>query len=318
MSESDKKLFYSSLLTLLSSFDQWEEVRVLYDSINSLLNLSDKKIVFAVFCTNAKGGKYPPRILWPLDKKLRALASTIISNFKSFDSQQGVLSLGENKGQRYYSLWPIYALEEDGSEMMGFLATFFRKSMEHIHGYKELKKAKTLMYLDDVSGLYNQRKLMQDLDSFVLDPNLKHSDFSLLFIDIDHFKKVNDDKGHLVGTELLVRFADVLKTGVRDGDLCYRYGGDEFVVILPNIESKEAYIVAERLLTEIKKTQFHLHACIEPVHISASIGVASFPQDAKNREDILAMADHMMYQAKNSGRGQVCHISQFINQKRTV
>jgi diguanylate cyclase (GGDEF)-like protein len=234
------------------------------------------------------------------------------------EESEGLLYLGEFKGQKYFSLWPAYDPHEQGSELLGFLATFFKKSLDHIQRFKELKRAKTLMYQDDVTGLFNQRKLLQDLDTFIHDPLYKGMKFAILFIDIDHFKKVNDGHGHLVGTELLQRFAGLLKTGLRDGDICYRYGGDEFVVILPSIDTNQASIVAQRLLNEIKRADFTIMREQTPMRVSASIGVAGYPDDAKGRDEVLQMADEMMYHAKSRGRGQVFHINLFTGKNQDV
>ncbi len=318
MNKQDKQLFFNDLLKLLSSFDQWEEERVLFDSIQQLLAKKNVDSIFGVFCISSDSGQVPARVLWPTQKDKRSEIAKLVLDFQTDDGRPDILSLGEYKGQRYFALWPVFNPEEEGGELLGFLATFFRKSLEHIHRFKELKRAKTLMYQDDVTGLFNQRKLMQDLDAFIYDPAYKGMSFSLLFIDIDHFKKVNDGNGHLIGTELLLRFAGLLKTGLRDGDICYRYGGDEFVVILPGIEGKQAYQVAQRLLAEIKSAEFNIVKGAAPMTISASIGVAGYPQDAKGRDEILQMADEMMYNAKSKGRGQVCHIEQFTGHSKEV
>ncbi len=161
-------------------------------------------------------------------------------------------------------------------------------------------------HVDEVTGLFNQRCLREDLFYFsqkVKDP------YSLLFLDIDHFKTINDQNGHIHGSYLLAEFAKVLRVLVRSSDRLYRYGGDEFIVLLPDTKKDQAKIVAERIVTACQETTFYLQqntqskACY--VQLSVSIGVACYPEDGHDRENFLQMADKMLYEAKKTGRGKV-------------
>ena len=126
-------------------------------------------------------------------------------------------------------------------------------------------------------------------------------------MDIDHFKKVNDNYGHLVGTKLLESVAKDIKSQLRESDISYRYGGDEFVVILVNSDAVAGKIVGERILQLIKERKYEVDLKNEKklINLSVSIGVAEFPSDAVNSQEILSIADRMMYEAKESGRGLV-------------
>jgi diguanylate cyclase (GGDEF)-like protein len=176
-----------------------------------------------------------------------------------------------------------------------------------IERFDELYKSQELIHIDDVTGLYNQRKLYKDLKSLVEKFQHEKDPFCVLFIDIDHFKKVNDNFGHLVGTKLLENVAKDVKCLLRDSDISYRYGGDEFVVILVNSDGQSGKIVGERILNKIKSNEyvFEVREEKKSLKLSVSIGVAEFPTDAKNAEEVLAIADRMMYEAKESGRGLV-------------
>ena len=98
----------------------------------------------------------------------------------------------------------------------------------------------SLAHTDDVTGLYNQRKLLRDLDQKIVHTLQTDGYFSLIFLDIDNFKNVNDGHGHIIGTKLLVQVAGVIRKVIRDTDYIYRYGGDEFVIILPEVERQNA------------------------------------------------------------------------------
>jgi diguanylate cyclase (GGDEF)-like protein len=133
------------------------------------------------------------------------------------------------------------------------------------------------------------------------------SPFSLLFIDIDYFKKVNDSYGHIIGTKLLEDVAFDIRKLLRDADITYRYGGDEFVIILVDSNAEAGKKVGERILKQIKSKTYDFQQKEELIqlHLSVSIGVAEFPGDATSSDEVLALADRMMYEAKESGRGLV-------------
>jgi diguanylate cyclase (GGDEF)-like protein len=150
-------------------------------------------------------------------------------------------------------------------------------------------------------------KLYKDLSSLVEKFQREKDPFCVLFIDIDHFKKVNDNYGHLIGTRLLENVAKDIKSLLRESDFSYRYGGDEFVIILVDSDGQAGKIVGERILAKIRMMDYSVDTrdVSKTIKLSVSIGVAEFPTDAKNAEDVLVIADRMMYEAKESGRGLV-------------
>ncbi|MDB9786684.1 GGDEF domain-containing protein [Bacteriovoracaceae bacterium] len=181
------------------------------------------------------------------------------------------------------------------------------------------KDLKHLAHIDDVTGLFNQRRLYIDLELFIKEYKLNQSIFSILFIDIDYFKQVNDKYGHLIGSIILVEVAKEFKKVVRETDLMYRYGGDEFVILLPGIKKEAANHVANRVLEIISKKRFNkkLDQMLEQeLSLSVSIGLATFPDDAKSKVEILKFADDMMYTAKSKGRGQVCHAGSLAKEEK--
>jgi diguanylate cyclase (GGDEF)-like protein len=123
--------------------------------------------------------------------------------------------------------------------------------------------------------------------------------------DIDHFKKFNDTYGHTAGDEVLRRVAAALDSGRREVDRVYRYGGEEFSVLLPETEGPEALEVAEKLRRRIESTRVAIDGEEEPVGVTISMGVSSYPQDGSESEHIIVSADEAMYVAKESGRNSV-------------
>lgn len=163
-----------------------------------------------------------------------------------------------------------------------------------------LKQVEHLAYLDDLTHLYNTRYL-----DVVLERELAGGrPFTLLFMDVDHFKAVNDQHGHLSGSRLLVEVARVLRSCVRDEDVLVRYGGDEYVMLLVGIDSGGGLKVAERIRRAIEDHRF-LSREAAPVRVTASIGLASFPEHAGTKREIIDLADRAMYRGKRSSRNVV-------------
>jgi diguanylate cyclase (GGDEF)-like protein len=163
-----------------------------------------------------------------------------------------------------------------------------------------LKQVEHLVYIDDLTHLYNTRYLHLALDRELASGR----SFTVLFMDLDHFKAVNDQHGHLSGSRMLVEVARVLRSCVRDEDVVVRYGGDEYVVLLVGIDSGGALKVAERVRRAIEDHRF-LSREGARVRITASIGLASFPEHAEEKAEIIELADRAMYRGKKSTRNVV-------------
>jgi diguanylate cyclase (GGDEF)-like protein len=158
-------------------------------------------------------------------------------------------------------------------------------------------------YCDDLTGLYNQKFLSNVVESEISRSNRLGKEFSVLFLDIDHFKSINDQNGHWVGSKLLTEVGHVLRSTLRKNDYAFRYGGDEFVAILPDTSAIGGEIAAERVRRALSSADF----IIDGVHLklTASIGLAAFPEHAKTYRDIIRMADTAMYCGKNKSRNVV-------------
>lgn len=215
------------------------------------------------------------------------------------------LNLGFKRSQFHFAVFS--APSEISTDVLKMLSQFATSHLKIIQRFEDLYKTHELIHIDDVTGLYNQRKLYKDLTHLVDKFQKEKDPFCVLFIDIDYFKKVNDTYGHLVGTRLLENVARDIKGLLRDSDISYRYGGDEFVVILTNSDAVAGKIVGERILQIIRERMYEVEIRNEKkmVKLSVSIGVAEFPTDAVNSQEILSIADRMMYEAKESGRGVV-------------
>lgn len=188
-----------------------------------------------------------------------------------------------------------------GSTLLNF---FYRQVRFALLNAERGRQTQNLIYIDDLTKLYNNRYL-----NVVLDRELKRSEryrnfFSVLFMDLDFFKRVNDTHGHLVGTRVLVEAGQVLRSCVRETDSVIRYGGDEFVVILVETKAEEATLVAERMRKMIEEKSFGRESGLD-IRLTISIGIASFPEHATTKQHLLSLADKAMYRGKDSTRNVV-------------
>ncbi len=182
-----------------------------------------------------------------------------------------------------------------------------------IDNARSVEKIQELTITDDCTGLYNARHMYSTIESEVYRSTRFSYEFSVLFLDLDHFKLVNDTYGHLVGSRLLFEIGTTIKSRLRLIDYAFRYGGDEFVVLLPQTAKNSAMVVARRLLELLRTTKFHVGDDLD-LNVRASIGVAGFPDDAKNAHDLIRCADEMMYTVKNSTRDAIALFGKGITQ----
>ncbi len=169
---------------------------------------------------------------------------------------------------------------------------------------RHVKRIHELTIKDDCTSLYNARHMGFILDTEIYRSQRYNYEFSIVFIDLDHFKMVNDTHGHLVGSRLLSEMGDALKTNCRLIDFAFRYGGDEFVILLPQTSKENAIYVAKRLHKLIRETVWLTKEDLN-IKITPSVGVASYPADSKTKEGLLHLADEAMYLVKNTNRDSV-------------
>jgi len=173
-----------------------------------------------------------------------------------------------------------------------------------IENARAVEKIQELTITDDCTGLYNARHLYKTLETEVYRSARFGYEFSVLFIDLDHFKQVNDTHGHLIGSKLLAEIGYLIKAQLRLIDFAFRYGGDEFVVLLPQTGKDSALVVARRLRDSLRSSCFCKEEGLN-LNVRASIGLATYPHDAKTPHDVIRRADEMMYMVKNSTRDNI-------------
>jgi diguanylate cyclase (GGDEF)-like protein len=159
---------------------------------------------------------------------------------------------------------------------------------------------------DPLLSIFNRRYLDQRLNEEIARAQRYKLPLSLLLMDIDHFKQVNDRYGHLIGDKVLIHIGKTLKDNARKSDIVARYGGEEIVIVLPNTAEEDALVLAERTRKTLEQTPYIFDDTeIEGFRCTVSIGVASLTSDSTTLSDLLHKADAAMYQAKRTGRNRV-------------
>jgi diguanylate cyclase (GGDEF)-like protein len=158
---------------------------------------------------------------------------------------------------------------------------------------------------DGLTGLLNKSYFMHELASLMLTTQREAQQLALFIFDIDHFKVYNDSNGHPAGDVLLRKLASLLKSIVRPGDWCCRYGGEEFMVAMPQTNGRDAMAVSERIRRAIEQEPFPLEASQPNGRVTISGGVAVIPKDAESIEELIERSDKALYQSKTAGRNRV-------------
>lgn len=196
----------------------------------------------------------------------------------------------------------IDRLSRDDRIVLQTVASELVVAVENSRLYKLTKR---LAITDELTDLYNYRFLQQRLDEEVGRADRYGKRLSFIMLDVDNFKRVNDTYGHRVGDGVLAEIGHVLKTTVREVDVVARYGGEEFSVILPETDASGAFIVAEKIREAISLTRFRDEAGERQIHVTVSIGLASYPVHAHDKETLLRAADDAVYRAKETGKNRV-------------
>jgi len=179
---------------------------------------------------------------------------------------------------------------------------------------KLFQETKRLSITDSLTGLYNRRYFYKHIDIEIARSKRYGNVFSVMLFDIDNFKRINDNYGHQAGDIVLQGLAQILLTVSRETDIVVRYGGEEFIVILPNTAEEEAAALAERIKNTVEETVFTLNDS-ENVNITLSGGIASFPLSAADSKTLLYAADSALYSAKETGKNKIICFKGKLNEK---
>jgi len=251
------------------SYDR-DVIRTVYDQQETLSITSEKRDEFASKL------KIPPTIntllATPLFIDNKIANVVIVENLKSEDFEKFTIVIGQ-----------------------------FTLEMRKVKLYQLVEKLSTI---DGLTELLLRRNFMEALDKELKRAYENKLKVASLMIDIDHFKRYNDNYGHLAGDRVLARIAGIIRDNTRKIDLISRYGGEEFAVALLEADKKGAMIVAERIRKEVEEEIFKVDS--EETHATVSIGISFFPDDTKDLMKLIDYSDKALYEAKRTGRNKIC------------
>lgn len=207
---------------------------------------------------------------------------------------------------------PVWALINarlaEGTDGQTFIEGIIIDNTEKRDAEEKLRKSRErFRYLanhDSLTDLFNTRYLYKALDILIAQSQRSGMPFSLMFLDMDNFKQIVDTHGHLNGSQALREVARTFQENLTEPAFGVAYGGDEFVLVLPDTGKEEALAQARRIRARMKETTYLTSKGLE-VHMSASFGIATFPDDAEDRESLLALADEAMFRIKSRGKDAV-------------
>ncbi len=193
----------------------------------------------------------------------------------------------------------------DERELMARVNNLLRIKRMHDHVNEAREKLEQLAVQDGLTGLYNYRYLQTRMNEEFKRAERYREPLACVMVDLDHFKHMNDRHGHDAGDALLRQTAERLRLAVREIDVVTRYGGEEFLLVLPSTNFSGALSVADRVWRSIGGAPFQLPGTRE--RVTASVGVAVFPsRDIKSKDQLIKAADRALYQAKGDGRDRIC------------
>jgi diguanylate cyclase (GGDEF)-like protein len=245
----------------------------------------------------AQDSRFTPKVDELTHTETRSIVCVPI---KAHDHVLGVIELVNALGKPSFGVDDIPILKS--------LADYAAIALENA---RYVQRIHELTITDDCTALFNARHLNFVLDTEIYRSNRYGYEFSIVFIDLDHFKQVNDAYGHLVGSKLLWMIGDSIKGHLRMIDYAFRYGGDEFVVLLPQTSKENALMVVRRVRDLLTNRVFFMEEKMN-IKVTASFGVASFPVDGRTRKELLRRADEAMYIVKNSTRNNIALAGQGV------
>jgi len=228
--------------------------------------------------------------LWHPDEKIKFWKELYFIPLRIKSVNKGVLILASEKKDVF------------NATARTFLNIIANQAVVIIENALLYEKAEMQAITDGLTDVANHRYFQETLTNCIETHKKNNEHFSLLIIDIDYFKKINDTYGHQNGDKILKKIAQILKSNIRDGDFVARYGGEEFAIILKNCNEKEAYKASEKLRKKIEKYNWSVNN--KKINVSISIGIASFPDQANTKDELIKAADSALYKAKAAGRNQ--------------
>ncbi|MBA7651601.1 Regulator of RpoS [subsurface metagenome] len=287
----------------------------------TIFSIDESKREFKLFVSNHED--MPPNLIVPVDKDsimyevLRTKNHIFLKDFsRSRHKKSGRKKYTSNvvctvplmSGHRTIGVLNVNNPDFSDVESFDFEGRIVRTSRHlavSLHNTILFEKVRDLSMRDSMTGLYNFRHFLETLRQEIASAERYEEPLSCIMLDIDNFKSVNDNYGHHVGDLVLKELARSVSISVRSADIPARYGGDEFCIVLPKTDKTLALKLAQRLMKLFSGKEIRIPDNSRRVKVTISIGIAAFPEDTRNMEELMKMADEALYQAKSAGKNRI-------------
>ncbi len=287
----------------------------------TVFSIDENTREFRLFITNHED--LPANLVVPVDKEsimyevLRTKNHLFLKNFsrsrfrksgRSKYSTSVVCTVPLISGHRTIGVLNVNDPEVSDLENFDFEGRIVRTSRHlavSLHNTVLYEKVKDLSMRDSMTGLYNFRHFLETLRQEIDRAERYDEPLSCIMLDIDNFKSVNDNYGHQVGDLVLKELARSVSISVRSSDIPARYGGDEFCIVLPKTDKSLALKLAQRLMSQFSGKEIRIPDESQRVKVTISIGIAAFPEDTRNMDELMRMADEALYRAKSQGKNRI-------------
>ena len=286
-----------SVLTDAGLFDMFYEASDGLSGFKEMVSSRPDIVICDLFMPESDGFKFLK--MKKTHQGLNTIPVLVVANKKELNNKFHILE----EGAQDYVTKPFTPIELVASVKSNLKIKILQDEL--VAAQKKLQVLETLSNIDPLTGLYNRRYFINSLEREFERLKRYNRTLSLLMIDMDHFKSINDKCGHPVGDRVLTVVSRILTTGLRRMDVCARYGGDEFITMLPETEKTGAVSVAQRYMNKIREYAA-TDLCGKIKNISCSIGIAYLPETSINTiSDFLKSADEALYISKNTGRNKI-------------
>ncbi len=232
------------------------------------------------------------------EKRPRYKTKSFISIPLKIDGRTiGVLNIADKVSGEVFS--------EEDLQLLVSIGAYASVAIERSKFYQKTEELKKISITDSLTGLLNRRYFQERMSEEIERSRRHHLPLSLIMLDVDDFKLVNDTLGHPVGDEVLKIMARCLRNCIRTIDVAARYGGEEFTVILPQTSKADAQTIADRICAEVYRLDLPFAKADQKLLLSVSLGLATYPEDAESLEDLIRNADIALYAAKSQGKNRV-------------
>ena len=254
-----------------------------------------------------------------MQEKKRKIFNNKIDKINEISSVRSILiypiSISHNTDEEIFGAVTIIRKNnyEFNTEQRQIARITIQQAAKGIKYSNKLRDISEQAIIDSLSGLYNQRYFKEMLSKTVSRAVRYPEKISLILLDLDNFKKINDDYGHLAGDKIISAVGKTILETIREIDISARYGGDEFAILLPNTDSKGSITLAEKIKSNFENKLMKMNELkIKPTF---SLGIATFPDNAETKNDLFEKSDEALYEAKNLGKNIIIHSNEMNNNK---